>query len=84
MSIFRVGTELLGDLSLGIIKNSSKVIYGGGQAIVGMVTENDELVENGVKNLGNGAFGLSIGLVQKAITGDNSEDENQNIDLDSM
>jgi hypothetical protein len=83
-SIFRVGTELVGDLGWKIVKNSGRAIYGSGQAIIGIVTEDDELVENGVKNLGQGAFGLSVGLVKKAIAGDNSEEDNQDIDLDSM
>ena len=83
-SIFKVGTELVGDLGWKIVKNSGKVIYGSGQAIIGIVTEDEELVEHGVKNLGHGAFGLSVGLVKKAIVGDNSEEDNQDIDLDSM
>jgi hypothetical protein len=84
MKLFQVVAESIGEVGFGVIKNSGRMIYGGGQAIVGMVTENDELVENGVKNLGRGTFGLSIGLVQKVITGNNSEDENQDIDVDSM
>ena len=83
-SIFKVGTELVGDLGWKIVKNSGKVIYGSWQAIIGIVTEDEELVEHGVKNLGHGAFGLSVGLVKKAIVGDNSEEDNQDIDLDSM
>lgn len=82
MSIFRAGTELLGDLGWGIIKNSGRVIYGGGQAIVGMVTEDEELVENGVKNLAKGAGGLSLSLVKKAANEDSSDDDNEDSNLD--
>jgi hypothetical protein len=48
-----------------------------------MVTEDEELLENGVRNLAKGAGGLSLGLVKKAINGDESEDGNEDIDLES-
>ncbi len=83
MIIIKAGTELLSDLGWGIIKNSGRILYGGGQAVVGMVTEDEELVENGVRNLAKGAGGLSLGLVKKAINGDESEDGNEDIDLES-
>lgn len=82
MSLFSQGAELIGDLGFRVIKNSGKVIYGAGQAVVGLVSEDEELIENGVKNLGDGAVGLSIGLVAKAIKGDSSDDDSDDNNLD--
>ncbi|MEA5621256.1 hypothetical protein VB711_25975 [Cronbergia sp. UHCC 0137] len=82
MSLFSQGAELIGDLGFRVIKNSGKVLYGAGQSIVGIVSEDEELIANGVKNLGDGAVGLSIGLVAKAIKGDSSDDDSDDNDLD--
>ena len=82
MSLFSQGAELIGDLGFRVIKNSVKVAYGAGQSIVGIVSEDEELIANGVKNLGDGAVGLSIGLVAKAIKGDSSDDDSGDNDLD--
>ena len=82
MSLFSQGAELIGDLGFRVIKNSGKVIYGAGQSLVGLVSEDEELIANGVKNLGDGAVGLSIGLVTKAIKGDSSDDDSDDNDLD--
>lgn len=84
MNIFKFGADFIGDVGFGIIKNSAKMIYGGGEAIVGMVTEDNELVESGVKKLGGGAVGLGSVVIKKAINGDESENENEDIDVDSM
>lgn len=83
MSLFSQGAELIGDLGFRVIKNSGKVLYGAGQSIVGLVSEDEELIANGVKNLGEGAVGLSIGLVTNAIKGDNSDnsDDSDEIEL---
>ena len=82
MSIFRAGAEILGDLGWGIIKNSGRAIYGGGQTVLGMVSEDEELIESGVRNLGKGAVGLTFGFVNKSLNGDSSEDESEDIDLE--
>ena len=82
MSLFSQGAELIGDLGFRVIKNSGKVLYGAGQSIVGIVSEDEELIANGVKNLGDGAVGLSIGLVAKAIKGDSSDDDSDDNDWD--
>ncbi len=84
MNLLKLGTEFVGDVGFGVIKNSGRLIYGGGQAIIGMVTEDGELVENGVKNFGHGAFGLTVGVVKQAVGGDNSEDGDDDIYFDSM
>ncbi len=84
MNFLKIGTEFVGDVGFGVIKNSGRLIYGSGQTIVGMVTEDDELVENGVKNLGHGAFGLTVGVVKKAVGGDKSEDGDDDIYSDSI
>lgn len=82
MSLFSQGAELIGDLGFRVIKNSGKVLYGAGQSVVGLVSEDEELIAKGFENLGQGAVGLSIGLVNKAIKGDSSDDDSDDNDLD--
>lgn len=83
MSLFSAGAELLDNVGWRVIKGSGKLLYGSGQAVIGMVSEDGELVERGVKNLGSGAFSLTIGLVGKAIKGDSGDDEDEDFDLDT-
>ncbi len=85
MNLFSAGAELLGNVGFRVIKGSSKLIYGGGQAVVGMVSENDELVEQGLKNAGDGAFGLTVGLVKNAFKGDSGDsgDDSDGFDVDT-
>ena len=83
MKILQSGIELLGNVGFGVIKNSGRCLYGGGQAVIGIVSEDDELVEQGVKNLGRGAMGLTIHTARKIITGDSQEDELTNDDIDT-
>jgi hypothetical protein len=83
MRLFSAGAELLGNVGWGVIKGSGKLIYGSGQAIIGMVAEDNELVEQGVKNVGSGAFGLTVGLVKNAIKGDGGDDEGEDFDVDT-
>lgn len=82
MRILQSGIELVGDVGFGVIKNSGRLLYGGGQAVLGIVSEDDELIEQGVKNLGRGAVGLTIHTARQIITGDSDEDEADNADVD--
>jgi hypothetical protein len=84
MGIFKAGAELLGDLGFAVVKNSGRVLYGTGQAVIGAVSEDEELIEQGVKNLGKGAMGLGFHAAKNFVGGDSSEDdiENNDIDLD--
>lgn len=82
MRILQSGIELVGNVGFGVIKNSGRMLYGGGQAVLGIVSEDDELIEQGVKNLGRGAVGLTINTASKFITGDSDEDEADNADVD--
>lgn len=82
MGIFKIAADFVGDVGFGVIKKSSRIIWGGGQAIVGMISEDDELVEQGLKNAGEGAVGLVSTLVMKEINGDDSETDGQDIDVD--
>lgn len=82
MKVLQSGIELLGNVGFGVIKNSGRCLYGGTQAVLGMVSEDDELVEQGVKNLGRGAIGLTIHTAKQIMTGDSQEDELANDDID--
>lgn len=81
MSLFRVATNFVGDVGFGVIKQSSRIVWGGGQAIVGMVSQDDELLEQGIKNAGKGTVGLVSSLVMKNIDGDDSETDTEEIDV---
>ena len=84
MKILQSGIELLGNVSFGVVKNSGRLLYGSGQAVIGLVSEDDELIEQGVKNLGRGAIGLTVHTAKEIITGNSQEDEiaNDDVDLD--
>ncbi|MBE9044680.1 hypothetical protein IQ255_09720 [Pleurocapsales cyanobacterium LEGE 10410] len=82
MNILQSGIEVLGNVGFGVIKNSGRLLYGSGQTVIGIVSENDELTEQGVKNLGRGAMGLTIHAAKEIITGDSHEDELENDDID--
>ena len=77
---------VLADWGLGMIKNGGRLIYGSGQAVVGVVTENDELVESGIKNAGKGVKGLGIAalnkFVRKKLGGEDSGTETETEDID--
>lgn len=86
MKIWQSGIELLGDVGLGVIKNSGRLLYGAGQTVVGVVSEDEEAISQGVKNLSCGAMGLSFHAAKKFVTGDGGEDEIEinDTDLDSL
>jgi hypothetical protein len=81
MSLFKVATNFVGDVGFSVIKQSSRIAWGGGQAIVGMVSQDDELIEQGLKKAGKGTLGLVSCLVMKNIDGDNSETDGEEIDV---
>ena len=82
MSIFKVAADFVGDVGFGVIKQSGRIVWGGGQAIVGMVSQDDELVEQGLKNAGQGTVGLVSSLVIRNINGDDSETDTEEINVD--
>lgn len=82
MKILQSGIELVGNIGWGVIKNSGRCLYGGGQAVVGMVSEDDELIGQGVNNIGRGAMGLTIHAAKEIFTGNSQEDELANDDTD--
>ena len=76
---------LLGELGIGVVKNSGLLIYGGGKTLIGVVTENDELLESGIKTTGKGAKGLGLAVLNKFVRnkfgGDDSDTEDTDLDL---
>ncbi len=81
MNLLKAGSDLVGDLGFKVIKNSGRVVWGGGQMILGAVSDNDELVEKGLKNTGKGALGLGIGLLGKNKDDDDLESDCEGIDI---
>lgn len=82
MSLFRAATNFVGDVGFSVIKQSSRIVWGGGQTIVGMVSQDDELIEQGLKKAGKGTVGLVSCLIIKNIDGDNSETDGEDINVD--
>ena len=82
MSLFKAATNFVGDVGFRVIKQSGRIAWGGGQAIVGMVSQDDELLEQGLKNAGKGTVGLVSSLLIKNIDGDNSETDGEDINVD--
>jgi hypothetical protein len=82
MSLFQIGEEIVGNLGFGTVKNLGKVVWGTGQAVIGMVNDDSELLEAGIKNVGRGGIGLGIGAIAKTLGG-NPDEENEidNVDL---
>lgn len=74
MKIFNAGAEVIGKVGFGVIKNSFRTVYGGGQALVGVLTESEDLVEQGIRNTGRGVAGLGANLIVKSISEGTSED----------
>ena len=83
MRILQSGIELVGNVGWGVVKNSGRCLYGGGQAVLGMVSEDEELIGQGVKNLGKGAMGLTFSVASKFVGGDSEESETADINIDA-
>ncbi len=81
MSIFGAAADLVGDIGLGVIKHSGRVILGGGQTLLGVITEDEELIGDGIGKIGKGALGLGSCVLRNAVLGDDSDDDDQMTDL---
>lgn len=68
-----VVSDFVGDVGLGVIKHSAKIVWGGGEAIVGFATNDEELIAKGLKDAGTAAAGLGMTLVSRNINGSDSE-----------
>jgi hypothetical protein len=75
MSIFNAAIDLVGEVGFGVIKNSGRVIFGGGKAILGVVTEDEYLIAEGIEAMGAGAVGIGGSVLRKNILDDNSGDD---------
>ncbi|MBD2299067.1 hypothetical protein [Nostoc sp. FACHB-190] len=82
MSLFKIAADFVGDVGFGVIKNSGRILFGGGKAIVGVVTDDQELLEEGLKGAGKGVLGLGSALVMKNLNEDDSESTEEDIDID--
>lgn len=72
--------KIIDDLGLGVIKNTSKVIWGAGETVIGFVTEDSELLEKGTKKVVGGGIGIGSSLLMKNVI---NSDESENIDFDA-
>jgi hypothetical protein len=75
MSIFSAAFDFVGDVGFGVIKNSGRIAFGGGKAILGVVTEDETLIAEGLETMGQGAVGLGVAVTTNAIRGEDSEED---------
>ncbi|WP_414624321.1 hypothetical protein [Calothrix sp. CCY 0018] len=66
--------DSISDIGVGVIKNTGKIAWGTGQTIAGFVSESDELIETGLKNVQTGAVALTSSLIIKNIVDKDEED----------
>ena len=70
------------DINPNVLRHAGRVVYGVGQATVGLVTESDELIEKGIKNAGRGGASLGLGAVVKNVFGQDVEsDDSPELDV---
>lgn len=80
MSFFGTAANIIGDVGFSVIKNSGRIVLGSGKTIVGVITEDEELIGAGVGQMGKGAFYLASAAVGKAVLGDDDSDDDQLFD----
>ena len=80
MSFFRMTTDLIGDLGIGVIKHSGRIALGGGKTIIGALTEDEDLIADGLSQAGKGAVGLGLSVVGKTLL--NNDDSDVDVDCD--
>jgi hypothetical protein len=79
MSIFSAAVDLVGDVGFGVIKNSGRLIFGTSKALLGVVTEDEDLIAEGIEGIGSGALGLGGAILRENVLGDNSDDDSLDI-----
>ncbi|MEL7006440.1 MAG: hypothetical protein AAFN93_27485 [Bacteroidota bacterium] len=79
MSLFRAAADLVGDVGFGVIKNTSRIAIGGGQAILGVVTEDEDLIASGLGKVGKGV--ICLGGSALLGSGDDDDDDSDLFDL---
>lgn len=80
MSIFGAAADLIGDIGFSVIKNSGRIALGGGKTILGVVTEDEELIGEGIGQIGKGAFYIASSAVGKAVFDNDDADDDQLFD----
>lgn len=81
MSLFSAAADLIGDVGLGVIKHSGKVMWGGGKTVLGVVTGDTELIEDGLGTVAKGSVGLGATLIKKAVLNDDDADSDCGNDI---
>ena len=74
MSIFGSVTNVIEEVGFGVIKHSGRIAWGGGKAILGVVTDDKELIDEGLSSVAKSSVGLGVNLISKVIFGNDSND----------
>ncbi len=67
MSVIRIASELVGNVGFGVIKNTVRLAFGGGKAVVGLVTEDEELIKDGWHTATRGAVHLGAAVIGNSL-----------------
>ena len=80
MSLFSAAADLVGNVGFGVIKNSGKIALGSGKAILGVLTKDEDLMGDGLGQLGKGTLGLGVSVLGKTLSGNDDADDCQMFD----
>jgi hypothetical protein len=80
MRFFGDAADLIGDIGFSVIKNVGCIAIGGGKTLIGVLTEDEELINGGVSQMGKGAFLLASSAVGKAVMDDDDSENDQLFD----
>lgn len=80
MGLLGATADLIGNIGFSVIKNSGRIALGGGKTIIGVLTEDEDLIGEGVGQMSKGAFFLASSAIGKAIMDDDDSENDQLFD----
>lgn len=81
MSLFSAAADVIGNVGFGIIKSSGRIALGGGKTLLGVLTEDEDLIGDGLSQVGKGTIGLGSAVLGKALSGNDDADDDQALDF---
>jgi len=81
MSLFNVAADLIGGVGFNAIKHSGRIALGGGKAVIGVVTSDPDLIEEGLGSVVKGSIGLGTTLITRGVLSNEDTDGECNSEL---
>ena len=75
MGLFSAAADFVGDVGFSVIKNSGRIALGGGKAVLGLITEDEELIGEGIGQAGKGAIYLGASVIGKQVFDDDDDSD---------